>query len=200
VTSDEIREAFLQFFKGKNHTIVPSSSLIPHGDPTLLLTTAGVVQMKPYFAGTSVPPATRMASCQKCFRTTDIESVGDTTHNTFFEMLGNFSVGDYYKKEAIDWAWEFLTAVMKIPSGKLWITIYTDDDEAFDMWRENGVPAEKIVRLGDNFWGPAIPAHADRTAKYTMISAKAPGAANRTANRDAIAVDSWKSGTSFLPD
>ncbi len=154
MTSDEIREAFLQYFKSKNHTIVPSSSLIPHGDPTLLLTTAGVVQMKPYFAGTAVPPDTRMASCQKCFRTTDIESVGDTTHNTFFEMLGNFSVGDYYKKEAIDWAWEFLTAVMKIPSEKLWITIYTDDDEAFNLWRENSVPAEKIVRLGDNFWGP----------------------------------------------
>jgi alanyl-tRNA synthetase len=154
VTSDEIRTAFLEFFKSKNHSIVPSSSLIPHGDPTLLLTTAGVVQMKPYFAGKAIPPDTRMASCQKCFRTTDIESVGDTTHNTFFEMLGNFSVGDYYKKEAIDWAWEFLTVVMKISPEKLWITIFLDDDEAFKYWRDIGVPADKIVRLGDNFWGP----------------------------------------------
>ncbi|NLE08852.1 MAG: alanine--tRNA ligase, partial [Dehalococcoidales bacterium] len=157
MTSDEIRDTFLRFFQNKDHAILPSSSLIPHGDPTLLLTTAGMVQMKPYFLGKEKPPRVRMTTCQKCFRTTDIESVGDTSHLTFFEMLGNFSVGDYFKTEAIHWAWEFLTEVVKLPKEKLWITIFLDDDEAFDIWRKIGVPENRILRLGekDNFWGPA---------------------------------------------
>jgi alanyl-tRNA synthetase len=157
VNSDEIRTAFLKFFEEKGHKVIPSSSLIPQGDPTLLLTTAGMVQVKPYFLGEAVPPSRRLASCQKCFRTTDIESVGDATHLTFFEMLGNFSVGDYFKKEAIAWAWEFLTERMKLAPEKLWITIYLDDDDSFKYWREIGIPEEKILRFGeaDNFWGPA---------------------------------------------
>jgi len=157
VNSDEIRTAFLKFFEDKGHKVIPSSSLIPQGDPTLLLTTAGMVQVKPYFLGEAVPPSRRLASCQKCFRTTDIESVGDATHLTFFEMLGNFSVGDYFKKEAIAWAWEFVTGWLKLPPEKLWITIYLDDDESFGYWREIGVPEERILRFGedDNFWGPA---------------------------------------------
>jgi alanyl-tRNA synthetase len=157
MTSNEIRQGFLDFFKGKGHSIIPSSSLIPHDDPTLLLTTAGMVQVKPYFLGIAVPPNRRLASCQKCFRTTDIDSVGDAKHLTFFEMLGNFSVGDYFKKEAISWAWEFVTVNLKIPEDKLWITIYLDDEEAFTHWKAIGFPDEKIVRLGekDNFWGPA---------------------------------------------
>jgi len=157
VNSDRIREAFLQFFEEKQHQIIPSSSLVPHGDPTLLLTTAGMVQIKPYFLGVAVPPSPRLASCQKCFRTTDINSVGDTKHLTFFEMLGNFSVGDYFKKEAIAWAWEFVTERLKLKPEKLWVTIYSDDDESFDYWRGIGFPEERIVRLGeeDNFWGPA---------------------------------------------
>jgi alanyl-tRNA synthetase len=157
VNSDEIRTAFLRFFEDKGHKVIPSSSLIPKGDPTLLLTTAGMVQVKPYFLGKEVPPAPRLASCQKCFRTTDIEEVGDATHCTFFEMLGNFSVGDYFKKEAIVWAWEFVTEWLKLPPEKLWVTIYLDDDEAYKYWRETGIPEYKILRFGeeDNFWGPA---------------------------------------------
>jgi len=157
VNSDEIRSAYLKFFEEKGHKVIPGSSLIPKDNPTLLLTTAGMVQIQPYFLGQAEPPSRRLASCQKCFRTTDIESVGDASHLTFFEMLGNFSVGDYFKKEAIAWAWEFFTERMKISPEKLWITIYLDDDEAFDYWRQIGVPEKKIVRFGekDNFWGPA---------------------------------------------
>jgi alanyl-tRNA synthetase len=157
MTSDEIRSAFLSFFEGKGHKVVPSSSLIPRGDPTLLLTSAGMVQFKPYFLGRETPPSPRLASCQKCFRTTDIEVVGDPTHNTFFEMLGNFSVGDYFKEEAIAWAWEFVTKNLGIPPERLWISIFLDDDESFNIWRETGVPEQRILRFGeeDNFWGPA---------------------------------------------
>ncbi|HUV43238.1 MAG TPA: alanine--tRNA ligase [Dehalococcoidales bacterium] len=157
MNSDEIRSAYLKFFQDRGHKVVPGISLIPHGDPSLLLTSAGVVPFKDYFAGRAKPPSRRMASCQKCFRTTDIEFVGDATHCTFFEMLGNFSVGDYFKKEAISWAWEFVTEYLKLPTERLWINIFLDDDEAFDCWREVGVAAERINRLGeeDNFWGPA---------------------------------------------
>jgi len=135
---------------------MPSSSLIPHHDPTLLLNTAGMVQFKPYFLGEEAPPSPRLASCQKCFRTTDIESVGDSSHCTFFEMLGNFSIGDYFKAEAIDWAWEFVIKHLRLPSEKIWITIFQDDDEAFELWSKKGIAQERIVRLGekDNFWGP----------------------------------------------
>jgi alanyl-tRNA synthetase len=157
MNSNEIRSAFLRYFEGKKHKIIPSSSLIPHGDLTLLLTTAGMVQVKPYFLGLAEPSNPRLASCQKCFRTTDIDSVGDTKHLTFFEMLGNFSVGDYFKKEAISWAWEFVTEDLKLNTDRLWVTIYLDDDEAYDIWSGIGFPAEKILRFGeeDNFWGPA---------------------------------------------
>lgn len=157
MNSNQIRDLFLNFFTEKKHKVLPSSSLIPHGDPTLLLTTAGMVQIKPYFLGITAPPSPRLASCQKCFRTTDIDSVGDNKHLTFFEMLGNFSVGDYFKKEAIAWGWEFITQRLHLPEDRLWVTVFLDDDEAFQIWRETGFPEERIVRLGekDNFWGPA---------------------------------------------
>jgi len=137
--------------------VIPSSSLVPEGDPTLLLTTAGMVQFKRYFTGEAIPPHPRLVSCQKCFRTTDIDSVGDSKHLTFFEMLGNFSIGDYFKREAIGWAWEFVTQRLRLPPECLWITIFLNDDEALGYWREVGVPEERILRFGeeDNFWGPA---------------------------------------------
>ena len=155
--SDEIRSSYLKFFEARGHKIVPSASLIPYGDPTLLLTSAGMVQFKPYFTQKAVPPAPRLTSCQKCFRTTDMDSVGDATHCTFFEMLGNFSFGDYFKKEVIPWAWEYVTQYLKIPPSRLWVTVFRDDDEAFNIWLKTGVPENRIVRLGeeDNFWGPA---------------------------------------------
>jgi len=157
MTSDEIRSAFLGFFVEKGHRVILSSSLVPKGDPTLLLTTAGMVQFKPYFLGQAVPPNPRLTSCQKCFRTTDIEAVGDSSHLTFFEMLGNFSVGDYFKPEAIDWGWEFVTRRLGLPAERLWVTIFLDDDEAFHLWRKQGIPESRILRFGeeDNFWGPA---------------------------------------------
>ncbi len=157
MNSKDIREAFLNFFVEKKHKVIPSSSLIPHGDPTLLLTTAGMVQVKPYFMGQAVPPGRRLTSCQKCFRTTDVDSVGDSKHLTFFEMLGNFSVGDYFKEDAIKWSWEFVTKRLRLPAEKLWITVYLDDDEAHFIWRQIGIPVNKIIRMGEkeNFWGPA---------------------------------------------
>ncbi len=157
MNSDEIRTAFLGFFEEKGHKIIPSSSLVPRGDPTLLFTSAGMVQFKSYFLGEAVPPGLRLTSCQKCFRTTDIELVGDHSHLTFFEMLGNFSVGEYFKQEAISWAWEFVTQRLALPPERLWATIFLDDDESFHIWREIGVPETKILRFGeeDNYWGPA---------------------------------------------
>lgn len=156
-TSERIREEFLSYFESQDHLRVASSSLIPVGDPTLLLTTAGMVQFKPYFAGESVPPNRRLTSSQKSFRTPDIDIVGDATHNTLFEMLGNFSIGDYFKKEAIGFALEFLTQNMNLPIGRLYATIYLDDDESRQLWVEAGIPADRISRFGDsdNWWGPA---------------------------------------------
>ncbi|HOF12783.1 MAG TPA: alanine--tRNA ligase-related protein, partial [Spirochaetota bacterium] len=155
----DLRVAFIEYFKQRDHRIVPSSSLIPQDDPTLLFTTAGMVQFKPMFAGTINAEYTRAASIQKCLRTSDLANVGKTKrHCTFFEMLGNFSFGDYFKKEAIQWAWEFSTQVIQFPEENIWVSIYTDDDEAFDIWHTIiGIPEQKIVRLGkeDNFWGPA---------------------------------------------
>ncbi|KHC91356.1 alanyl-tRNA ligase [Thermotoga sp. Mc24] len=160
MTSEEIREAFLKFFEKKGHKILPSASLIPD-DPQLLFTVAGMVPFKPIFWGKVEPVYTRVATCQKCLRTVDIENVGKTPrHHTFFEMLGNFSFGDYFKEEAIEWAWEFLTQVLGVPEEKLWVSVYEEDEEAFRIWNEKiGLPEKRILRMGkeDNFWGPAGP-------------------------------------------
>ncbi|WP_302889638.1 alanine--tRNA ligase [uncultured Acidaminococcus sp.] len=163
LTGNEIRQKYLDFFKARGHLVLPSASLIPHDDPTLLLIGAGMAPFKPFFTGKMKPPSPRITTCQKCVRTDDIENVGRTArHHTYFEMLGNFSFGDYFKKEVIPWAWEFLTKELELPADKLWITIYPKDDEAYHIWHDVvGVPDERIVRLEDNFWeigsGPCGP-------------------------------------------
>ena len=173
----EIRREFLEFFKGKEHLTAPSFSLIPKNDKSLLLIGAGMAPLKKYFTGELTPPNKRMATCQKCIRTGDIDNVGKTArHATFFEMLGNFSFGDYFKKEATAWAWEFLTQNLGLEEKDLWVSIYVEDDEAFEVWNKGvGVPAERIVRLGkeDNFWelevgpsGPCSEIYVDRGEKY----------------------------------
>ena len=156
---NDLRASFIDFFKKNQHRIVASSPLLPKDDPTLLFTTAGMVQFKPMFAGTVDLEYTRAASIQKCLRTSDLEQVGKTKrHLTLFEMLGNFSFGDYFKVEAIEYAWDYSTNVIGFPKERLWASIYEDDNEAFDIWNKRiGIPGDKIVRLGkaDNFWGPA---------------------------------------------
>lgn len=163
LTGTEIRRKFLDFFKKRGHLEMPSASLIPQDDPTLLLIGAGMAPFKPFFTGKMKPPKNRITTCQKCIRTGDIENVGRTArHHTFFEMLGNFSFGDYFKKEVIPWSWEFLTKELEIPKELLWVTIHPDDQEAFDIWHDVvGLPSERIVRLEENFWeigsGPCGP-------------------------------------------
>ncbi|MFH1777612.1 MAG: alanine--tRNA ligase [Candidatus Omnitrophota bacterium] len=158
--TDIIRDSFLSFFKGKNHTICESDQLVPKNDPTVLFTSAGMNQFKEQFIG-KISGFTRAATCQKCLRTADLENVGRTSgHHTFFEMLGNFSFGDYFKKEAIAWGWEYLTEVLKLPPEKLWVSVYKSDDEVFDIWHKViKIPEGKIVRLGDheNFWPADAP-------------------------------------------
>jgi len=157
MASAELRQLFLDFFAERGHHVLPSASLVPEGDPTLLFTGAGMVPLKPYFSGEELPPSKRLASVQKCFRTTDIDKVGNERSLTFFEMLGNFSIGDYFKRGAIELAWEFVTRHLKLAPERLWASVYVDDDEAYELWREIALPVERIVHLGkeDNYWGPA---------------------------------------------
>ncbi len=156
-TADEIREQFLKFFEEREHLRLPSASLIPAGDPTLLLTTAGMVPFKAYFSGELTPPSPRITTAQKSFRTTDIEEVGDVSHLTLFEMLGNFSFGDYFKAESCKWALDLCLGIYGMEFERIYPTIYLNDDEAYEIWRDLGVPADRISRLGDedNWWGPA---------------------------------------------
>lgn len=159
MTSNEIRTTYLKFFESKEHLVYPSDSLVPD-DPTLLYTAAGMVQFKPYYVGERMPPAPRIVTSQKCFRADDVEEVGDAVHHTFFEMLGNFSFGNYFKRESIIWAWEFITEVLKLNPENIWTSIYLDDDEAYDVWVNGvGFPADRIVRLGSdkNYWPANAP-------------------------------------------
>ena len=174
---NELRKKYLEFFESKGHLALPSFSLVPENDKSLLLINAGMAPLKPYFTGQEIPPRTRVTTCQKCIRTGDIENVGKTArHGTFFEMLGNFSFGDYFKHEAIAWSWGFLTKVLEIPEDRLYPSVYLEDDEAFDIWnKEIGVAKDRIFRFGkeDNFWehgagpcGPCSEIYYDRGEKY----------------------------------
>ena len=174
---NEIREKYLSFFESKGHLRLPSFPLVPQNDASLLLINAGMAPLKPYFTGKEVPPCKRVTTCQKCIRTPDIERVGKTArHGTFFEMLGNFSFGDYFKKEVTGWAWEFITQVLEIPADRLWVSVYEDDEEAVELWTKRvGVSPDRIVRLGkeDNFWeigtgpcGPCSEIYFDRGEAY----------------------------------
>ncbi len=174
---NELRRMFLEFFESKGHLAMKSFSLVPHNDNSLLLINSGMAPLKPYFTGQEIPPRRRVTTCQKCIRTGDIENIGKTArHGTFFEMLGNFSFGDYFKTEAIHWSWEFLTEVVGLDPDRLYPSVYLDDDEAYDIWNKQiGVPAEKIFRFGkeDNFWehgagpcGPCSEIYYDRGEKY----------------------------------
>ncbi len=174
---NELRKMYLDFFASKDHLVLGSFSLVPHNDNSLLLINAGMAPLKPYFTGQEIPPKTRVATCQKCIRTGDIENIGKTArHGTFFEMLGNFSFGDYFKTEAIHWSWEFLTEVVGLEADRLYPSVYLEDDEAFDIWnKEMGIPADRIFKFGkeDNFWehgagpcGPCSEIYYDRGEKY----------------------------------
>ena len=153
---NELRRMFLDFFESKGHLKMKSFSLVPHNDNSLLLINSGMAPLKPYFTGQEIPPRRRVTTCQKCIRTGDIENVGKTArHGTFFEMLGNFSFGDYFKTEAIHWSWEFLTEVVGLDPDRLYPSVYEDDDEAWKIWNEEiGIAPERIFRFGkeDNFW------------------------------------------------
>ena len=174
---NELRRMFLEFFESKEHLAMKSFSLVPHNDKSLLLINSGMAPLKPYFTGEEIPPRKRVTTCQKCIRTGDIENVGKTArHGTFFEMLGNFSFGDYFKDESIHWTWEFLTEVVGLEADRLYPSVYLDDDEAFEIWNKKiGIPAERIFRFGkeDNFWehgsgpcGPCSEVYYDRGAEY----------------------------------
>ena len=174
---NELRKMFLEFFESKGHLAMKSFSLVPHNDNSLLLINSGMAPLKPYFTGQEIPPRRRVTTCQKCIRTGDIENVGKTArHGTFFEMLGNFSFGDYFKKDAIRWSWEFLTEVVGLDPQRLYPSVYVDDQEAFDIWnKEMGIPEERIFKFGkeDNFWehgsgpcGPCSEIYYDRGEKY----------------------------------
>ncbi len=201
----EIRSKFLDFFKRNGHTVVESSSLVPQNDPTLLFTNAGMNQFKDVFLGKDQRPYRRATSSQKCVRAggkhNDLENVGFTArHHTFFEMLGNFSFGDYFKKEAIHFAWQFITEELKLPKDRLYVTVFENDDEAARIWQEQeNVPKERIYRFGekDNFWSMGDTGPADLAARSSSTGAKNTAAANRPAGWVATATATWSSGTWF---
>ena len=201
---NELREMFLRFFETKGHLRLPSFSLIPQDDASLLLINSGMAPMKPYFKGDKEPPRHRVCTCQKCIRTGDIENIGKTArHGTYFEMLGNFSFGDYFKHEAIAWSWEFLTSPdwVGLDPERLYPSVYEKDDEAFNIWRDEiGIPESRITRLGkeDNFWehgsGPCGPC-----SENYLTAARSTAAVSRTVRPAATATAIWRSGTTSFP-
>ena len=204
---NELRKKYLNFFESKGHLAMKSFSLVPHNDNSLLLINAGMAPLKPYFTGQEIPPRRRVTTCQKCVRTGDIENVGKTArHLTFFEMLGNFSFGDYFKHEALAWSWEFLTEVLKMDPDRLYPSIYGEDEEAYDIWtKEIGVPGEKITRFYrdengecDNFWG-MVQALVVRVLRSIMIAVKNTAVESRIVKLAASVTALWRSGIMYLP-
>lgn len=197
---NQLRKMFLEFFESKGHLVMKSFSLVPHNDKSLLLINSGMAPLKPYFTGQEIPPRRRVTTCQKCIRTGDIENVGKTArHGTFFEMLGNFSFGDYFKNEAIEWSWEFLTEVVGLDPDRLYPSVYEEDDEAFDIWNKKmGIPAERIFRFGkeDNFWehGSGRVVHVQR---FITTVEKSMDVENRDVQSDANVTVIWKFGTTY---
>ena len=202
--SAEIRSAFLDYFESKDHAVVPTSSLVPASDPTLLFTNAGMVQFKDVFLGKDKLPYSRACSSQRCVRAggkhNDLENVGYTArHHTFFEMLGNFSFGDYFKQEAINYAWDLLTNVIGLPKEKLWVTVFEEDQQAEDIWlKDIGINENQFRRIGakDNFWAMGDTGHVVRVLKYFMIMAII-SREGLLEVRMKTAIVMWKSGISF---
>ena len=194
---NELREMFLSYFEEKGHLRLPSFSLIPQNDASLLLINSGMAPMKPYFKGEVTPPRRRVCTCQKCIRTGDIDNIGHTArHGTYFEMLGNFSFGDYFKHEAIAWCWEFLTKVCGLEEDRLYPSVYENDDEAFEIWNKEigiSVLVKKITS------GSMAPVRAAPAPRFTMTVAKSTAAASPIALSAATATVIWKSGTMFSP-
>ena len=202
---NELREMYLKFFETKGHLRLPSFSLIPQNDPSLLLINSGMAPMKPFFTGEQEPPRHRVTTCQKCIRTGDIENVGKTArHGTFFEMLGNFSFGDYFKKEAIAWSWEFLTSPewVGIDPELLYPSIYVDDDEAFEIWRQgyrHSGGADFPLRQGRQFLESMAPARAVPARKSTTTADQSSAAASPAARSAVTATGIWRFGTMYFP-
>ena len=198
---NELRRKFLEFFESKDHLAMKSFSLVPHNDNSLLLINSGMAPLKPYFTGQEIPPRRRVTTCQKCIRTGDIENIGKTArHGTFFEMLGNFSFGDYFKTEAIHWAWEFLTECVGIPADRLYPSVYLDDDEAFRIWNEEiGIPKERIYRFGkETTSGSMAQVRVVRALRSTMTVERSTVPVRRTLWA-AKGIVSWKYGTLYSP-
>lgn len=197
---NQLRKMFLEFFESKGHLVMKSFSLVPHNDKSLLLINSGMAPLKPYFTGQEIPPRRRVTTCQKCIRTGDIENVGKTArHGTFFEMLGNFSFGDYFKNEAIEWSWEFLTEVVGLDPDRLYPSVYEEDDEAFDIWNKKmGIPAERIFRFGkeDNFWS-MVQARVVHVQRFITTVEKSMDVENRDVQSDANVTVIWKFGTTY---
>ena len=195
---NELRKMFLNFFESKEHLVMKSFSLVPNNDKSLLLINSGMAPLKPYFTGQEIPPRKRVTTCQKCIRTGDIENVGKTArHGTFFEMLGNFSFGDYFKREAIQWSWEFLTEVVGLDPDRLYPSVYVDDQEAFDIWnKEMGIAPERIFKFGKED-GNTVPVRVVHVQRFIMIVEKNMDAEVRTAQLGANVTDTWKSGTTY---
>ncbi len=199
---NELRRMFLEFFESKGHLAMKSFSLVPHNDNSLLLINSGMAPLKPYFTGQEIPPRRRVTTCQKCIRTGDIENIGKTArHGTFFEMLGNFSFGDYFKDEAIHWSWEFLTEVVGLDTDRLYPSVYLDDDEAFNIWNKRSAFRQRrsSASAKRTTSGSMAQVRAVHVPRSTMTAVRSTAAASRDVPLAVNATVTWKYGITYLP-